>query len=529
MQQHQLLQGTPEWHTHRASHYNASDAPAMLGCSPYKTRQQLLDELKTGITPEVDAATQQRYNEGHANEAKARPLAEAIVGQDLYPVVGTKDKSSASFDGLTICETIAFEHKTLNNDLREVMTEGCDGSVLPKYHRVQMEQQLIVSGAERVLFMASDWNGDELKEERHCWYTSDAALRNEITAGWELLEKDLATHEPAAATVEPIGRTPDNLPALNIEISGKVTSSNIAAFKSHALEVIQGINRNLSTDQQFADAEKTIKWCADVEDKLKAAKQHALSQTASIDELFRAIDAISAETRTTRLELNSLVKTRKDAIRIEIVQNAQSDLATHVQSLNQRLGKPYMPAIPAAFAEAIKGKRTIDSLRNAADTVLTQAKLAANTIADTIQANMQTLAAQTDFAFLFADEQDLVLKQADDLQATITARIAEYQQQQAEKERQEAEKQAQIQVQQEAPPAQPQSEPQMPEAAAPAKEEKPTLRLKQINERLGFTLSAKAASDLGVHPTKSEGLNLYFESDFRKICTAIIERLQQFI
>ena len=38
-----------------------------------------------------------------------------------------------------------------------------------------------------------------------------------------------------------------------------------------------------------------MKWCADVESRLAAAKEHALSQTATIDELFRTIDDISAE------------------------------------------------------------------------------------------------------------------------------------------------------------------------------------------------------------------------------------------
>jgi predicted phage-related endonuclease len=40
--------------------------------------------------------------------------------------------------------------------------------------------------------------------------------------------------------------------------------------------------------------------------RLEAAKQHALSQTASIDALFRAMDEISAETRRVRLDLVKL-------------------------------------------------------------------------------------------------------------------------------------------------------------------------------------------------------------------------------
>ena len=58
MQVHTLKQGAPEWHAYRAAHFNASDAPAMMGCSPYKSRSELLHERHTGVAPDVDAGTQ---------------------------------------------------------------------------------------------------------------------------------------------------------------------------------------------------------------------------------------------------------------------------------------------------------------------------------------------------------------------------------------------------------------------------------------------------------------------------------------
>ena len=57
-----------------------------------------------------------------------------------------------------------------------------------------------------------------------------------------------------------------------------------------ALAAIRGVNRKLDTDQDFADAEATVRWCGEVESRLAAAKEHALSQTSSIDILFKAID-----------------------------------------------------------------------------------------------------------------------------------------------------------------------------------------------------------------------------------------------
>ena len=194
MKIYELIQGSPEWHAHRATHFNASDAPAMMGCSPYKTRTQLLHEMHTGLTPDVDAATQRRFDDGHRFEALARPRAEEIIGEDLYPVVGSEGKLSASFDGLTADDATAFEHKTLNAELHKAfnsMTTINPAPIAPKDHqnclalmyRVQMEQQCMVSGATRVLFMASKWDSDDLVEERHCWYTPDAELRAALVAG----------------------------------------------------------------------------------------------------------------------------------------------------------------------------------------------------------------------------------------------------------------------------------------------------------------------------------------------------------
>ena len=101
---HTLIQGSAEWHAYRREHDNASDAPAMMGCSPYKTRNQLLHERHTGLTADVDAATQRRFDDGHRFEALARPLAEGIIGEDLYPVTGSSGRLSASFHGLTMDE-----------------------------------------------------------------------------------------------------------------------------------------------------------------------------------------------------------------------------------------------------------------------------------------------------------------------------------------------------------------------------------------------------------------------------------------
>lgn len=542
MKTHDLIQGSPEWLAYRAQHFNASDAPAMLGVSPYKTRSQLLHELHTGLTPEVDQATQRRFDDGHAAEASARPMAEEIIGQDLYPVVGSDGELSASFDGLTMDESIVWEHKLMNVDLAYSLADG----VIPDSYHPQLEQQLMISGAEKVLFMGTSLDRTAME---HVWYYSNPALRQRLIDGWKQFAEDLANYKVPAVTIEAVGRTPETLPALHIEVTGMVTASNLAAYKEHALAVFAGINRELVTDQHFADAEKVVKWCGDVEDRLEAAKQHALSQTASIDQLFKAIDDISAEARRTRLELDKLVKGRKEALRVEIVTEGARALAEHLDALDHRIGKLYMPAVPADFAGAIKGKRLLESIRDAVNTTLANAKIAANAIADRIQINLKALSElEADYSELFPDVAQLVLKDGYDLTELINGRIASHKLKEArraqiaeeEKRRQEVKAHLDLEAAEIKRMADLNSTPiveapkvvQMPvrtaPAAAPAPTTPPSLKLGQIAERLGFALTADFLRGLGFEPAATDkSSKLFHERDFTLICAALVNHINQ--
>ena len=554
-----LIQGTPEWHQHRATHFNASDAPAMLGCSPYKTRAQLIRERASGMTAEVDAGTQKRFDDGHHFEALARPLAEQIIGDDLFPCTGVSDdgKYSASFDGLTLMGDTAFEHKTLNDNLRNCMQDQGNGWDLPKHYQVQMEHQLMVSGAERVLFMASKWDGDFVAEERHCWYASDSDLRAEIVAGWEQFAADVAAYQPEPAPAPAaVGRAPDQLPALHIEVTGMVTASNLAEFKSSAMAVLGAINRDLQTDEDFADAEQTVKWCKGVEERLSAAKDHALSQTASIDDLFRTIDSVSAETRRIRLELDKLVSREKESRKAEIVAAGVEAVRQHYATINATLGEHALqvPAtVNALIGTAIKGKRTIATIRDAADAAVAQAKIDASQVAERVRACMAVLAEFADHASLFADRVQLcATKQPDDLRNLARTRVAEHEQRQAakleaERERIRQEEAARLEREQAAaelakakqepegaelsPAAQAlneaegahrfaQAHPTVAKAAAPAGA---TVKLGDVNAWIApLSITADGLAQLGFRPVASRGAaKLYASSDFPHICGAL--------
>ena len=439
----EVVQGSQEWIEARAEYHTASEAAAMLGLSPYMSRTDLLKQKALGIVADVDSAKQYLFDKGHAAEAAARPLAEEIIGEDLFPCTGVDDAGwlLASFDGATMLGEILWENKLWNVSLAAEVDSG----EIPDSHWPQLEHQLFVSGAEKVLFMVSD--GDK---ETHCWYMSRPNRRARLIAGWRQFDKDLANYEHVEHTPQAAGVAPESLPTPQIQVRGEVTTSNLAAYRTHALAVFEGISTDLQTDQDFANADKTVKWCQSVEDKLELAKKQALAQTASIDDLFRAIDEIKAQARTKRLELDKLVKGRKESIRVEILAKAKDAFEDHIQQINASLGKVRLPenGFRADFAGAMKNKRTISSLHDAVDTELARAKIAINEIADRIRVNLETLRVESaGYESLFADAQQLVMAENDHLQLTISSRIsahkaAEEARLEAERERIRAEEKA---------------------------------------------------------------------------------------
>ena len=530
-------QGSDRWHAARKGCFCASEAAAALGLSKYTSRDELLRQKATGLAEEVSPAKQRLFDAGHAAEAGARAIAEQIADTEFAPLVGVETINGmpllASFDGIDMMGETLWENKLWSQSLVAQVEAG----ELEPHYWAQLEHQLLVSSGQRVLFTTSDGTAENT---RHMWYESKPERRAQLIAGWKQFAADLAAYvPPAAAAPTATGRTPENLPALHIEVTGHVTASNLREYKEHALAVFAGINRNLATDQDFADAEQAVKWCADVESRLAAAKQHALSQTASIDELFRTVDEISAEARRVRLDLDKLVKAEKEHRRLEIVGAGRAALAAHITELNNRIGFRFMPDVQADFAGAIKGKKSLDSIRSAVNDELARAKIAANEIADRITLNLRTLAEHAEHASLFPDTATLALKAPVDLIDTIAARIATHQA--AEAKKAEAAAQAQQAIQQAAEPAaapaaqraQLDADPRFAAvvAGAPAPapwdaDEAPTLKLGDVNARLTpIQVSTDGLRELGIEPAgRDKRAVLYSESQFAAICEAIAGR-----
>jgi len=426
---HDLVQGSEEWHQFRLEHNGASEAAAMLGLSKKTKRSELVRMKATGIAKEFTAWVQANILDyGHEVEAMARPLVEMIISDDLYPVTCSLGSLSASCDGLTMSEAIAFEHKQWAAALAASVGAG----ELPEEHAPQCQQVLMVTGAEKLIFVVSDGTEENMV---WMWVYPDAEWFGRIRAGWEQFDLDVAAYEHVEFLPAAIAAPVQDLPALSIRVDGALTlNHNLVVFGDKLTKFIADINTTPEDDQAFADAEQAIKVMERAEEALGAAEASALGQISTVDEMVRTVATYKELARKTRLMLEKMVKARKETIRVEIQQAAKDKAAAHITALNARLGKSYMPAVAVDFATAMKGKKTVSSLRDAADTELARFKIEANAIADKVQINLGTLRElAADFPFLFADTPQIVLKAPDDLTALVQLRIGDHQRAEAAK------------------------------------------------------------------------------------------------
>jgi len=568
-----LTQNTPEWHQYRGTARNASDAPAMLGISPYKTRSELLQEKATGIAPEVADQQQRIFDRGHAIEAMARPLAEAVIGDGLSPVIGQSDcgQYSASFDGLTFDESTGWECKSSNASLRQAIpnqhhagaTVTTSGHLLPEHYRAQLEQQAMVSGCKRILFTAASM-GDEgqLSDVRHCWYTPDPVMRARLIAGWAQFDKDAAAWQPSETAAPAVATPQESLPAVVVQVQGALTiAGNLPAFGQALREFIARIPTRPGSDQEFADAEAACKALKKAEEALTQAEDNALAQISDVELMRRTVADLKALARSTRLATEKLVAAEKDNRREQLVRQTQASMIEHILELNRTLqaeGAGHLATPPAGlFAPCIKGLKSLDSMREKLTAELLAQQSQAKTLAARMRSNRASLRQDgADWVFLFADLAAVGGKEPEDFAALAQLRIGQHQQREAarlEAERQriraEEERRAREAAEREAEAERARIRDIEAEQAAQAsaallqqaKEQAAslvqtakaidadqpdagkTLTLGAINERLHpIRIDAAGLAELGFEPVaRDKAAKLYRASDFVAMCQAI--------
>lgn len=443
-------QGSEAWVQHRSRSLNASELAAAMGLSPYMSRAELIKRKATGIVPEVDEATQRRFDKGHEVEAAARPLAEEIIGEELYASVFAAEVDglhlSASLDGHTLLNEVTWEHKLAGADITASLREG----VIPEQYHPQMEQGLMLTGAERCLFTAS--NGTR-ESAVHVWYESSHELRAKIIPTWKQFMADVAAYVPTAAEpVKPVGRSPDKLPALRSSVKGElVLESNIKEWETAALAYIKTVrDHELKTDEDFENADAAAKWCESSKTTLDGLKSNLMSATGDVNTAVGTLDRIMAELDKTRIQFTKAIAARKAERKAEIVAGGVAAYEKHEAELIRDTGGPWIVLGKPDFGGAIKNLRTFASIQNAVDTALAEAKIKADESARKIRESLRILAEDgAGFELLFHDRLALIGKAPDDLRLLVKSRIAEHQateraKEEAQRERIRAEEAARL-------------------------------------------------------------------------------------
>ena len=426
-QQHDLIQGDSSWHEFRAQHIGASEIAAVLGLSKYTSRTELLKIKSTGIAPEIDANTQRIFNRGHETEAMARPIAEKIIGDELYATTWSFGRLSASCDGLNMMETIGFEHKQFNKALFEQVSAG----ELPDSHMPQVQQCLLVTGAEKWLFMVSDGTEENCA---HMWVYPEQSWFDRIEAAAEQFYIDLANYSPEPEYIPATATLVDDLMLPSIIVTGSIAvESNLELFGGALTDYIGRINTSPETDQDFVNINKAIKSLEKAEEWLDKQEEDVIAKFDDLNRTISLKNSLKELARENRLTLQKIEKAKKESCKAEIVNKAKVSLLDHVSALQAELTVTlHTPAVN--FADAIKGKSKLDAMTDAVNTMLANAKIAADGIAkDLREKHTWYFEHAAAYSFLFSDMQQLIYKDFDSFKAVAQNRILTHKEQEKAK------------------------------------------------------------------------------------------------
>lgn len=151
------------------------------------------------------------------------------------------------------------------------------------------------------------------------------------------------------------------LPDLTVSMTGEV-KSNLAEFRSAITSRIAEINMEPSTDVEFGQAVEDVKMLSTAEATIKDVKDKALAQAEEIYATLTGLDKCAEDLRQPRLHLEKVIKARKDEIKQDIIQEGIDSLDCAKRHRDAAFGN--------SIREAIKGKKTTDSMKKAVEVMV---------------------------------------------------------------------------------------------------------------------------------------------------------------
>jgi putative phage-type endonuclease len=176
-----LEQGSQEWLDFRKKGVGASDAVIIAGLSPWRTREQLLQEKRGLIEPQPVNSS---MNRGMILEPKARRCAEGMFETLFLPEVRISSIYPwcyASLDGICIDNKILLEIKCTSKKNHGLAKEG----KIPEYYKPQLQHQIYVCGFDKCHYFSFDGEEGIIVIE----HRDDAYIKNLIELEKEFYEE----------------------------------------------------------------------------------------------------------------------------------------------------------------------------------------------------------------------------------------------------------------------------------------------------------------------------------------------------
>ncbi|MGH2612072.1 MAG: lambda-exonuclease family protein [Rhabdochlamydiaceae bacterium] len=186
-----LKQGSPEWLEWRRTGIGASEAPIILGISPYSKPKKLWMEKTGQLQPK--ASSSWVMEQGHIFESKVRAYMEFMDTQKYSPVCVEsliRPFLKASLDGFDESRNFIIEIKMVGRKMLE-------SDEIPPHHFAQFQHQMMVCGALDMLeiYGLVDEFGELHKKERIVFRDAEF-IKN-------MMEAEIAFQEKVEKKIEP--------------------------------------------------------------------------------------------------------------------------------------------------------------------------------------------------------------------------------------------------------------------------------------------------------------------------------------
>ena len=186
-----LIQGSDAWKEFRECGIGSSEIAAIMGLSSHKKAIDIYNEKMGLTTPYVNSAMQR----GSSYEAEARKAFEGDSNMPFHPICCIHDEYDyfrASLDGYNEEANSVLEIKVPKEQNYEAMCKS-----IPEMYNIQMQWQMMVSGAKTAVFLVYN---PETKEFKSKVVYPDVSLREEMTEAaktfWENFQQGIPPEAP---------------------------------------------------------------------------------------------------------------------------------------------------------------------------------------------------------------------------------------------------------------------------------------------------------------------------------------------